>query len=454
MTTNAASDRRNSLSRRTVLKSSCLAVTAGTVGVAGCLDSGASVSPVDEESLTVWHAMGGGLGETLGGLGDQFTAQTGIDITMEFQDSYEDVLTNFLGALESGEVPDLAQIDSLFAAQVLGTEGVEPVENLLSDDFPVDDFLPNVTDFFTIDGTLSSLPFNNSNAIMYYNRTAFEEAGLDPDDPPSTLAEVRDYSETLVESGVVDVGITWPNHVWFVEHWYSNDGQLMFDAENGHDGVPSTMHADNDTARSLYEWWRNMAEDGLFSNPGVEAWGEATSTFLTQNAAMLLTSTAFVAGARSGAREEGFEVDNAFYPTVSDRRVGPVIGGASFFVPAGLPDDRRSEVGEFLEFMASPESQIEWHKGTGYYPIRQSAVDRLESEGWFEENPMYRTAMDQLTQAESDPATKRMLVGPARQAQTTVQDTSVEIFEDLVGIDEGLTRIESDVERELERYYD
>jgi hypothetical protein len=67
-----------------------------------------------------------------------------------------------------------------------------------------------------------------------------EFAGLDPDDPPSTLAEVRDYSETLVESGVVDVGITWPNHVWFVEHWYSNDGQLMFDAETG----AATYHSD------------------------------------------------------------------------------------------------------------------------------------------------------------------------------------------------------------------
>jgi len=437
-----------------VLKASGAALAVGATGLAGCLGGGSNVDPISEDSLTVWHAMGGGLGETLNGLGEQFTEETGIDVEMVFQDSYEGVLTNTLSALDSGEVPDLAQIDSLFAAQVLGTEAVEPVGDLLSDDFPTDDFLPNVTSFFTVDGKLQSMPFNNSNAIMYYNRTAFEEAGLDPDDPPTTVGEIRDYSETLVEEGVTEFGITWPNHVWFVEHWYSVDGQLLFDAENGHDGTPSTMLTDNATARSMYEWWRSMAEDGLYSNPGIEAWGEATSTFLNQDAAMLLTSTAFVTGARDGAEENGFEVDNAFYPAVDGDRVGPVIGGASWFVPSGLPDDRREEIGQFLEFMASPESQITWHQGTGYYPIRQSAVDQLESDGWFEENPMYRTAFDQLTRSENDPATKRMLVGPARQCQTAIQDTSVEIFNGSLGVDEGLSEMRSTIEDELDRYYE
>ena len=433
-----------------MLKTSGLAVAAA--GTAGCLGqlggSGRSVAPVNDE-LTLWHAMGGGNGETLNALGDQFEAETGISINMEFQDSYESVLTNFLGALESGEVPDFAQIDSLFAKQVLDTGRVEPVEELLSAEFPADDFLPNVTSFFTVDGTLQSLPFNNSNAIMYYNRTAFEEAGLDPDSPPETLAEVRSASETLVDAGVVDAGITWPNHVWFVEHWYSTAGQLMFDAENGHAGEPSTLLTDNETARGLYEWWRGMADDGLFINPGIEAWGQATSAFMQQKAAMLLTSTAFVAGARSGAEENNFEVDNAFYPTVGEKRVGPVIGGASFFVPSGLPDDRREDIAAFLEFMASPDAQKRWHKGTGYYPIRQTAVDELDAESWFDENPMFRTALDQLQASSPDPATKRILVEPARQSQQIVQDTSVEVFTGDTGVEDGLSKMKADVESEL-----
>nr|WP_225307882.1 MULTISPECIES: ABC transporter substrate-binding protein [unclassified Haloarcula] len=442
------------VSRRSVLKASGTALTVGTVGLAGCSSSsGAGVRPVNEDSLTIWHAMGGTNGETLQGLVDQFQSETGINANLVFQDSYEGVLTNTLSALDSGEVPDVFQIDSLFAQQVLDTDAVEPVENLLSDDYPVDDFLSNVTSFFTIDGTLTSMPFNNSNAILYYNRSAFEEAGLDPDSPPTTLAEVRNYSQTLVDEGVTEAGLTWPNHVWFVEHFYAVDGQTLLDAENGHAGQPTTMRTDTDTARSLYEWWHEMADNGLFSNPGIEAWGEATSTFLTGQAAMLLTSTASVTGIRSGAAENGFEVDNAFYPTIDGDRTGPVIGGASWFVPSGLPQGRQDDIGSFLEFMGRPEAQITWHKGTGYYPIRQTAVEQLESDGWFAENPMYRTAFDQLTQADNTQATKRMLIGPARQVQTTIQDMSVELFSGEVSVDEGLSELKSAVEEELNRYY-
>lgn len=443
-------------SRRAVLKSAGLAATVGATGLAGCsgLTGGgtASVEPISDDSLTIWHAMGGGNGEVLNSLASQFEDESGISVNLVFQDSYEGVLTKTLGALDSGAVPDLAQIDSLFAQQVLGTGQVEPVENLLSDSFPMEDFLPNVTNFFTVDGLLQSMPFNNSNTIMYYNQTAFEEAGLDPESPPSTLAEIRDYSETLVEEGVTNAGITWPNHVWFVETFYSVDGQMLVDAQNGHDGTPSTLYTDNDTARSLYEWWRGMAQDGLFSNPGIEAWGEATSTFLTGNAAMLMTSTASVTSIRNGAEENGFEVNNAFYPTIDGDRTGPVIGGASWFTPSGLSDDRQDKIGQFLEFMGSTEAQIEWHKGTGYYPIRQSAIDQLENDGWFDENPMYRTAFDQLTEAEADPSTKRMLVGPARQVQTAIQDKSVEIFGGQVSVDDGLSQMKSTVEDEFERY--
>lgn len=441
-------------SRRTVLKTTGLALTAGSVGgLAGCLGGGGGVEPVGDE-LTVWHAMGGGLGETLNAIGDDFEAETGIEVSMEFQDSYENVLTNTLAALDSGEVPDLAQIDSLFAGQIIATDKYEPVENLLSDDFPVDDFLPNVTDFFEVDGVLASMPFNNSNAIMYYNRSKFDEAGLDPDDPPTTVQEVREASEVLVnDAGVVEYGITWPNHVWFPEHFFSLDGQTLVDAKNGHAGDPTTVHMDTRTGRDMFEWWRGMTQDGLWSNPGIEAWGEATSTFITQTSAMLITSTAFVESAISQAEEEGFEVDNAPHPSLREKRVGPVIGGASFFVPEGLPDDRRDDIGEFLEFFASVESQKAWHKGTGYYPIRKTGVEELEAEGWYEQFPMYATALEQLRNSDADhPATSRMLVGPARQVQTTIQDTSVEIFEELLSVDEGIDKIVSEVEAEFESF--
>ncbi|WP_049911352.1 ABC transporter substrate-binding protein [Halorubrum lipolyticum] len=394
--------------------------------------------------------MGGTNGETLDQIGSDFEEEAGQAVNMEFQDSYENVLTNTLSAFDSGNVSDMLQVDSLFAQQVLDTDQVRPVEEVLPDDFDSGVFLDNVAEFFTVDGELASLPFNNSNAIMYINRDAFEEAGLDPDDPPQTLAEVRSASEQLVDQDVTQFGITWPNHVWFVETWYGFEGELMTDAENGHAGEPSEFRTP-DAAYDMFEWWKGMAEDDLYTNPGIEAWGEATSLFTEQESAMLLTSTASVAGLI--ADSEGFEVGAAPYPSISDTRVGPVIGGASFYVPGGLPESRYEDIGQLLQYMSEPEVQTQWHKGSGYYPITQPSVDSLREEGWFEENPMYGVALDQLQSGDaSDPATKRALLGPARNVQTVIQDKSVDIL-NADDMDAEIEALKTEVEDVLDGYY-
>jgi len=438
------------LSRRTTLTAAGAAL--GLTGIAGCIGGGggAEFSPISEE-LTAWHAMGGTNGDTLDSIAADFEAESGIEANMEFKDSYENVLTDTLSAFDSGSVADMFQVDSLFAQQVFDTGNVRPVAEILPDDFDTDVYLDNVAEFFTVDGELASLPFNNSNAIMYINRDAFEEAGLDPDDPPSTIEEVRSASETLVDEGVTQFGITWPNHVWFVETWYGFEGELMTDGENGHAGDPTTFYTP-DPVYDLFDWWKGMNDDDLYTNPGIEAWGEATTLFIEEEVGMLLTSTASVAGLI--ADSEGFTVDAAPYPGISDTRVGPVIGGASFYVPDGLSEERYEEIGQLLQYMSEPEVQTEWHKGSGYYPITQPSVDSLREEGWFEENPNFGVALDQLQSGDaSDPATKRALLGPAREVQTVIQDKSV----DIIGaddIDSEVESMKSEVESVLEGYYE
>ncbi|QLG63975.1 ABC transporter substrate-binding protein [Halorarum salinum] len=392
--------------------------------------------------------MGGGSGELLDEMVTGFPDATAQS---EYQGSYEDVLNNVFGSLDSGNAPDLAMIDSLHAQQILDTEATVPVEEMLPDGFDPGNLIDTVTDFFTLDGALQSMPFNNSNAVLYYNKDVFEEAGLDPESPPETLAEVRGYSEQIVDAGAADYGITWPNHVWFVEHWYALANQLLVDEENGHAGSPSTLLTDNQFAVDLWTWWQGMYEDGLYTNPGIEAWGEARSAFLSGTAAMELDSTAAVAGHLESAEEEGFELGTGYYPAM-DGRTGVPIGGASFWALGEPSEERQADLGNLVAHLASPENQVEWHKGSGYYAIHEDAVDRLEDEGWFEENPEYTTAFDQLYESEATPATRRMLVGPAREVSLTIQETSVEIFSGDSSVEDGLSSMRSDVEDEFERY--
>ncbi|WP_255169307.1 ABC transporter substrate-binding protein [Natrononativus amylolyticus] len=451
-------------SRRTMLKGTGAATVAALAGCLGNGDDGEAGDDVDEpddDVLSVWHAMGGGSGDLLNDMVERFD---GAETESEYQGSYEDILNSLFGAIEAGQMPEVVMIDSLHNQQVLDTEATQSAEGLLPEDYPIDDLVGAVQDFFVVDGDLHSMPFNNSNAILYYNKDAYEEAGLDPEEPPATLEEVREHSEALVESGATNYGITWPNHVWFVETWYSLADELILDNENGHDGSPTTMHADTDFAHDLWTWWQEMYEDDLYLNPGIEAWSEARSAFLTGDVGIKLDSTAAVEATVSGAEGDvdedevdeddvdTFELGTGFYPSPTEDRTGVVIGGASLWVSNEMSDERAEEVGELLAYLGSVENQIEWHQGSGYYPIREEAIDQLEEEGWFEEQPHYATAFDQLLESETTPATLRMLVGPAREVQLRIQESSQDIFSGAVSVEDGLEEMMSDVEEELERY--
>ena len=57
--------------------------------------------------------------------------------------------------------------------------------------------------YFTVDGQMYAMPFNTSGPVLYYNKKAFTAAGLDPEQPPATLDEVRAAAEKLKAAGAV-----------------------------------------------------------------------------------------------------------------------------------------------------------------------------------------------------------------------------------------------------------
>ena len=55
--------------------------------------------------------------------------------------------------------------------------------------------------YTTTDGKMLSMPFNSSTPILYYNKEAFQKAGLDPSKPPKTWPEVADAAKQIVAAG-------------------------------------------------------------------------------------------------------------------------------------------------------------------------------------------------------------------------------------------------------------
>nr|WP_235271476.1 extracellular solute-binding protein [Halorubrum saccharovorum] len=402
----------------------------------------------DDTVVEFWHALGGRKARLLDEFVDEFEAATeGVSVRPSSKGSYRGVFDATLAAAERGDPPAIAHLYEIGTKRALDSGAFAPVEDLLAEtQLSPDDLLDPVANYYRTDGRLHSLPFNASTPVLYYDRAAFERAGLNPDDPPATFAEVRHCAERLVERGGVETGITFANYSWFVEQWFAEAGQPLVDAENGRAGTPTEAYFDAEAGERVYEWIADMAADDLYHDPGIEARGQAREAFHAGRAGILIGSTSAMADVHENA---SFPVGTGYFP-VADERHGVVVGGGSLWVADRATAEQQRAAAAFLGWLAAPEQQARWHRETGYFPVHEGAVDRLTRDGWFDENPGYRTAMDQLLDAEESVATTGARMGPFDTVRTLVAEASVDARE--YGVAEALDRLTESAELQLQSY--
>jgi len=92
---------------------------------------------------------------------------------------------------------------------------------------------------YEVDGKLYAMPFNPSIAVIYYNKEAFREVGLDPETPPHTYSEYEEAAEKLtVRNGdnIVRYGLNIFTTAWRLEQLVVNQGGYLVNNENGQSG--------------------------------------------------------------------------------------------------------------------------------------------------------------------------------------------------------------------------
>ncbi|WP_026065958.1 ABC transporter substrate-binding protein [Actinoalloteichus spitiensis] len=370
-------------------------------------------------TVTFWHSMGGGaLGDALAALTDRFNEENegSIRVELVYKNSYDDALTAYKAAISSNQTPSLIQVYDIGSQFMIDSGQTIPVQEFAdADGVDFDDLQPNIAGYYSIDDTLYSMPFNTSMPLMYFNVDAFEEAGLDPDNPPRTLADIREAAEALTETDAAGnttrYGFGAAIYGWFLEQWTAGAGLDMCDGANGREERASEVLIDQDTQVELLQWWKQMIDDGLALNTGRET-SAAQDAFTAGRTAITLESTGSLGDFLAGA-EGRFEVDTAFYPKVSSEDAGgPIIGGASLWIsgPGHEPAEQRA-AWEYVKFLSTADNQAEWHTSTGYFPTNRAALETDLDREWRAENPQFDTAVDQLEATELTTATQGCLAG-------------------------------------------
>lgn len=240
-----------------------LAVVAAALVAAAVLLSGCHVivpEPRDDYvngrlRVTYWEKWTGFEGEAIKKVVDRFN---------DMQDRiYVDLITmsqidrKALVAIAGGEPPDLVGLWSQSIAQFAEKRALMPLAPFMERaGMRRGDFIDIFLGVNTFRGELYGLPTTPASTALHWNKKLFREAGLDPERPPRTLAELDEMARKLTrydENGqLVQLGFSPAEPGWWSWGWGYWFGGTLWDGENITFNTPEN--------RAAYEWERSYVE--------------------------------------------------------------------------------------------------------------------------------------------------------------------------------------------------
>ncbi|MFW5686260.1 MAG: ABC transporter substrate-binding protein [Spirochaetota bacterium] len=349
-------------------------------------------------------------------------------VVTERKGSYRETLQAAVLAARQNDAPHLVQLFEVGSQLAVDAGIFKPVGEIGG--IPASDYIEPVLNYYTIDGEIYSIPFNSSSPILYYNKDKMAEAGLDPEDPPETFEDVIEMLEQAQEAGVEGAKIGFNLHSWFFEQWMAEQGALLVNNDNGRADRASEVNLTSDAAYNIVNWIDELNERDMYTYTGrLEDWSGSDAIFQEGEAMFHITSTADL-GNIGSAVEGSFELGTGLLPIPAGAtRNGVVIGGASVWVMDGHSTRELEAARDFVLFMTNTENMVSWHKLTGYYPVRNSSVEQLEDEGWFEEDPNAFTAFDQLLNTTPNSATAGALMGSFLDTRTIIEEAIQKVLQ-------------------------
>ena len=417
------------MKKRVVL--SLLFLTLSLLLFAGGGQEAESVEITEPVTIEFWHAMGGARIDLIQGIVDDFSAQNpNISVEVQYTGSYNDTLNKTKAAAKAGNAPHVFHSYDVGTLQLVHSGIITPIEDIAAWD-PIDwtEFFDPVSSYYTVSGRHYSMPFNSSTPLLYYNKSFFKQAGLDPEKPPKTFEEVVSYARKLKTAiPGLKAPVTWNLHSWYFEEFHCVMDAPLVNTGNGREGELPTKALFNEQAgQTILDWWTGMEAEGLFLDVG-PGWANHRAAFGSGEVAMVMSSTSDVNQLTGLLAEKGWEMGTGFIPRPAGAKGGVAIGGGSLWITNGHPDDELLAALKLVKFISQDEAQMAWHKGTGYFPVRKTAMEKLTAEGWFDENPNFLTAFNQLLESPPTNNTSGALIGTFPEVRAIIETAIQKVY--------------------------
>ena len=343
--------------------------------------------------ITFWHSLGFHIKDVVEDMVEEYNeTHSGVKVDAVFQGLYEELQVKMMTAAVTRQLPDIAQAQYEYLETYIENDLVEPIDKYLDEQMKED--VPEVMwKLVTRDNQIYGVPFCVSATMFYYNKNAFERAGLDPERPPSNWNELIEMGKKLTADTDGD-GITdsyammfWTDGFYGLAPVLWAYGGEFFNEDN------TRINLTSDEMVQAVSMLRDLVYTHHIMPQNWTDW-EGGQAFLTGNLAMGFFSSA---GISYGEQNLPWELGIAPMPEINGSRQ-TAIGGSGLLSFATKSKKKRA-VHEFIEWMVNKENTIRFHEAIGYIPVRKSALGSLTLKAFHRDNPNYRVTVEALSYA-------------------------------------------------------
>lgn len=319
--------------------------------------TGAATETATGEKITLdfWNVFTGSDGDILRGIIDNYNATNTDNIVINMDIMPNDTLQQKLPAsIATNTAPDFVLFGVENIAPYVSNDSLEDISDFW-DTAAVDknNFLENVVDLSYVDGKLYGTPMQYNVSYLYWNKTLFEQAGLDPETPPATMEELAEFAVKLTDSSKNQFGLALPTNATYMQFLWANGG-------DANDPTANKNLLDSEANLKTLEWMQDLSVNKKVSPANITG-SDADVMLQAGQIAMYMSGPWQI----NGLREQGIDFGIAPCVAGTDGAFSPA-GGCSFVIPKGTPEAEKAAVYKFMKYWLSDDILKEWSQKNGF----------------------------------------------------------------------------------------
>lgn len=375
-----------------------MSMTVGLLSGCGTSSKSATKATGDSKSngpveVEFWYSGGKTAVNVVADIVKEFNkSQSDYEVKCVTQADYDETYQKVQAGIAGGTAPDIALLD-VNSSRTLDQKNVlEDISTYTKDDsdFNKDDYLEvflnqDVDD----DGKTFAIPAYGTTQVLYYNKKAFKNAGIEP----ASIKTWRDLADAAKKVKEKNKDMTGWEPMWgkdnLVDAVLSNGGSMFSD-----DG--KTVCINSDAWVEVWDSFKKWIHDDKIMK--IHSGGQGWEYWYTTIDDVLQNKAGGYTGSSGDQADLDFSIVGAMeQPGFGNNASAPAAEAKNLVMLKNSSDAEKKGAYEFMKYFTTPENQAKWSMETGYVAVRKSTQDVKEFKDYTKKNPQALVPLQQAS---------------------------------------------------------